>query len=192
MGSQDSQAVLIVEDDVFIRGLYEAHLREAGYDVRMAGDGEQALQEMQASTPALVLLDLVMPGLGGYDVLERMREMPALADVAVVVFSSQDSAESVERAMELGATDYLVKTVTSPKQVAEKVSQVLRTATAPDVMLVAIREAELDAATLAEVAVGARDLSCEACAGQLAVELHRRREDSDWFDARLVCPACRE
>lgn len=81
--------VLVVEDDPSVRGLLQTLLSSEGYDVATASDGLACLDEAAAQRPALVLLDLLMPDLGGLRVLERMREDPALEGIPVVVVTGQ-------------------------------------------------------------------------------------------------------
>ncbi len=191
MSEHKSPRLLVVEDDAFVQGLYENQLKAMGYEVRLAGDGEQALRAMQESPPDLVLLDLVLPRLSGYDVLTRMRDDPALAHVPVIMLSNKGEPADIEKGMALGATDYLAKTTTPPKQVIEKITRTLETALAPrSPMLIGIRQGELDAARLARGARRSPDLRCAGCRERLVLELTPRESQSDVFDARLICPTC--
>ena len=191
MSEKEASIVFVVEDDAFIANLYEAHLKGEGYQARSANTGEQGLKEMAASRPDLVLLDLVLPDISGYEVLAKMREIPGLADVPVVFFSNKGEPEDIERGLALGATDYLVKSTTSPKQVMAKIAQVLgREASARAPLRVAIRLGEMDAGKVAEVAGMPSGLRCDTCGRRLILELEPRNDEQAAFDARLACPEC--
>ena len=84
--------VLVVEDDPSVRGLLQTLLTAEGYEVATAADGLAALQAASATLPALVLLDLVMPDLGGARVIEQLREDPALAAIPVIVVTGKEEA----------------------------------------------------------------------------------------------------
>jgi len=183
--------ILLVDDDLLFQRTYRAHLTDEGYDVRLASDGEQALEQMQASPPDLVLLDLLLPRTSGYDVLERMRANPALAKIPVIVLSNRGEPEDLKRGAELGATDYFVKFNARPKEVLWKIRQVLaKQAGELAPLRVAIREKELDAELLAQACGKPLDLRCAACGGRLVLELLPRPEAPGAFEARLVCPRC--
>ena len=84
--------VLVVEDDPSVRGLLQTLLKAEGYEVATAADGLAALEAASAAPPALVLLDLVMPDLGGARVIEQLREDPALAGIPVIVVTGKEEA----------------------------------------------------------------------------------------------------
>lgn len=111
--------VLVVEDDPSVRGLLESLLGAEGYDVVTAADGLAGLVKASTQPPSLILLDLMMPDLGGARVLEELREDPALADVPVVVVTGQVDAVPAMRA-HLGADNVFVK----PFGVAELLERV--------------------------------------------------------------------
>jgi adenylate cyclase len=102
-------SILVVDDDRVNRTILARTLQAAGHDVRTADDGRDALVELRASAPDVVLLDVVMPELDGMAVLEEMKADPELRDVPVIMISALDDFESVVRCIELGAEDYLPK-----------------------------------------------------------------------------------
>jgi two-component system cell cycle response regulator len=108
--STDAPALLVVDDSEDNRYTLVQRLRRLGYaNVTTAVDGRQALEHLQARDFALVLLDVMMPEVNGYEVLERMRADERLRDVPVIMISAVDQVESVVRCIELGAADYLPK-----------------------------------------------------------------------------------
>jgi CheY-like chemotaxis protein len=98
-----------VEDDRFLRRAAEASLRQSGYTVAIAVDGEEALKQVAAVKPAMVLLDLIMPKLQGFEVLRRMKAAPETAAIPVVVTSNLGQESDVKQAMDLGAAAYFIK-----------------------------------------------------------------------------------
>ena len=107
--TETAGVVLVVDDDSLNRMLLTTNLQQQDYQVASASDGKQALEMLHARSFDVVLLDLLMPEMDGYQVLERMKEDPVLRHVPVIVISALDEMESVIRCIEMGATDYLPK-----------------------------------------------------------------------------------
>jgi len=126
-----SGRVLIVEDEPDIRDLLAFHLEREGYHVTRSKTGADALRQVRARPPDLILLDLMLPELGGLDVCRRLRQDPRTASVPIVMLTAR--GEEVDRilGLELGADDYIVKPF-SPKEVVARVRAVLRRAGARD------------------------------------------------------------
>jgi signal transduction histidine kinase len=101
--------ILVVDDEMINRVVLSTNLQESGYIVEMAEDGQQALEMLSAQPFDVVLLDLIMPRMDGYQVLAQMRDDDALRRIPVIVISSADEIESIVRCIEMGATDYLTK-----------------------------------------------------------------------------------
>jgi len=118
--------VLLVEDDRFLRRAAEASLRQAGYTVAIAGDGEEALRQVAAVKPAIVLLDLIMPKLQGFEVLRRLKAAPETASIPVVVTSNLGQETDVKQAMNLGAAAYFIKSNLSLQELVAVVRDTLK------------------------------------------------------------------
>jgi len=101
--------ILLVEDEKNIVLGVSICLRSAGLDVAVAEDGADALRKLETVKPDLVLLDLVMPKLNGLDALQAMKASEATKDIPVIVLSARAQEEDIQRAMELGAADYMAK-----------------------------------------------------------------------------------
>jgi len=110
--------VLIVDDEPNIVTALEFLLRRSGYDVRFATDGGQALQEVDAYRPDLVLLDVMMPVKSGYEVCQKMRERADLAQVKIVMLSAKGSEAEVNKGLSLGADLYITKPFSTQELVA--------------------------------------------------------------------------
>jgi DNA-binding response OmpR family regulator len=118
--------VLIVEDDPFLSSLAAERLKKEGYDVTSAMDGAQALKKLEESVPDLVLLDIIMPGVNGFEVLKAMKADVRLKDVAVIIFSNLGQEQEVEEGKKLGADDFLVKAKFTLKEVVDKINTLLK------------------------------------------------------------------
>ncbi|MBK7665254.1 MAG: diguanylate cyclase [Sterolibacteriaceae bacterium] len=120
---------MVVDDDDMIRMLLDETLTQAGFAVRLAEDGEQALALFAESMPDLVLLDVDMPGLDGFTVCQRIRERADAAMVPVIMVTGMDDLESINRAYESGATDFVAKPINWPV-LGKRAHYVLRSARA--------------------------------------------------------------
>jgi phosphate regulon transcriptional regulator PhoB len=120
-----STRVLIVEDEPDIRELVVHHLKRDGYQVTAASSGEEALRQVQAAPPDLVLLDLMMPVMDGLEVCRRLRQDPATAMLPIVMLTAKGDEVDRVLGLEIGADDYIVKPF-SPKELLARVRAVLR------------------------------------------------------------------
>jgi len=111
------QTILLVEDELPFRQIYRDILRLDGYTVVEAEDGEEALKMITANQPDLVLLDLVMPNVSGFDVLGQLKSNPQLKDIPVVVYSILNDQKEIDRAIKLGANDFTIKGATPAREV---------------------------------------------------------------------------
>ena len=118
------EKILLVDDTEFYRKAYTNKLGMEGYRVTAVSDGLQAIKTLAQEKPDLVLLDIVMPGMDGFKVLQSMKANPNLKSIPVIVFSAKGVAEEISKAISLGATDFLVK-ATTPNKVVEKIKAVL-------------------------------------------------------------------
>jgi DNA-binding response OmpR family regulator len=105
----DKLHVLIVEDDAFMADLLVRKFSDAGFGVSHAKSGEDALEQAGKNKPDIISLDIMLPGIDGYEVLKRLKADPNLSKIPVIVCSNIGNEEGMSRAKELGAIDYLVK-----------------------------------------------------------------------------------
>ena len=118
--------VLVVEDDRMIAEMYRFQLTHEGYEVHVAGDGRQGLEAIRTEKPDLVLLDLRMPVMEGFEVLEQLQSGAAdVRSIPVVILSNYGDPTMVKRGLELGARDYLIKSATDPITLAARVKDFL-------------------------------------------------------------------
>ena len=121
----EGKTILIVEDDEFLRSLTVKRLEKEGYNVHVATDGESALKKTADIKPALLLLDLLLPGVDGFEVLEKMHKNPEIKDTPVIVFSNLGQKEDIEKAKKLGVNDFLIKANFTLDDVVEKINGVM-------------------------------------------------------------------
>jgi DNA-binding response OmpR family regulator len=117
--------ILLVEDDRFLRKAAEAALSRSGFTVLTATDGEEALRMARAEVPDLVLLDLIMPKMQGFEVLRALKQEPATAAMPVVVLSNLGQDADVRQAREAGAAAYLVKANLALGELVRRVQEIL-------------------------------------------------------------------
>jgi DNA-binding response OmpR family regulator len=120
-----SKTILIIEDDKFLRELIVRKLNEEGYSTFEAIDGEEGSRKVKEEKPSLVLLDLILPGIDGFEVLADMKQNPKTSPIPVIIFSNLGQTEDVEKGLKLGAIDYLVKAHFTPVEIIEKVKKAL-------------------------------------------------------------------
>lgn len=119
------QKVMIIEDDGFLASIYAQKLELAGYEVAFATNGEDGLKLIQKDRPDLVLLDLLMPQMDGFEVLEKLRADPATKDLKVLVLTNLGQKEDVERCLKLGAVGYIIKAHSLPEETVKRIAEVL-------------------------------------------------------------------
>jgi len=116
--------ILIVEDDKFLRELISKKLIGQGFKIDEAIDGEEGLKKLQEIKPDMVLLDLILPGLDGFDVLQRIKDDPSTASIPVLILSNLGQKDEIEKGLKLGAVDFLVKAHFTPEEIVQKIKQV--------------------------------------------------------------------
>jgi DNA-binding response OmpR family regulator len=119
--------VLLVEDDAFIAGMYSTKLSMLGYTVRAAADGEEGWRILTTEPPPdLVLLDIVLPKKDGFEILRGARADPKLKALPIVLLSNLGQKPDVQKGLELGADDYIIKAHFTPTEVLEKIEKLLQ------------------------------------------------------------------
>lgn len=117
--------ILLVEDDVSLRDVYSARLQAEGYVIVVAANGEEALAMAVKEKPDLVLLDVMMPRISGFDVLDILRSTPETAKVKVIMMTALSSPEDQDRGQKLGVDRYLVKSQVTLEEVVSTIADVL-------------------------------------------------------------------
>lgn len=118
-----AKKILIIEDEEIIYNLLQKKLTEGGNQILIAKDGVEGMEKMKEAKPDLILLDIIMPRKGGFEVMEEMRRDENLKDIPIIVISNSGQPVELDRAKELGAKDWLIKTEFDPQEVLEKVKK---------------------------------------------------------------------
>jgi len=113
--------ILLVEDEEIMISLLQKKLTKEGYEISVARDGEEGLKAMREVRPDLVLLDIIMPKMGGFGVMEGMQKDKELKKIPVIVISNSGQPVELDKAQKLGAKDWLIKTEFDPQEVLNKV-----------------------------------------------------------------------
>lgn len=117
--------ILIIDDDPFLSEIYSLKFKLSGFEVFTAVNGEKALEAVKGNIPEIILLDLVMPKMDGFETLAALRKIPELDKTSIIVFSNLGQKEDVDRGYRLGANDYIIKTRFTPSEVVGKVREMI-------------------------------------------------------------------
>ena len=121
--SEEAVTVLLIEDDVAIADMYRIRLAADGYSVLTADSGEEGVRVAAGALPDIIYLDIRLPGLDGFEVLEQLRGSPRTHNIPVVILSNDAEPELRERGLKLGALEFLVKADTTPTGLADAVER---------------------------------------------------------------------
>jgi len=116
-----AKKILIIEDEEILLNLLKNKLSEIGYEIFTSVDGQEGLEAIKEIVPDLILLDIVMPKMGGFELMEKMQEDDSIKNIPVVIISNSGQPVELDRAKQLGAKDWLIKTEFDPQEVVEKV-----------------------------------------------------------------------
>jgi DNA-binding response OmpR family regulator len=187
--------ILIVEDQVGFRLIYEDLLVHEGYEVITAEDGEKGWELVKEKKPSLVLLDLGLPKVDGFEVLRRMRADPEMKTIPVIIFSVMGEQSDVKKAMEMGANDYTIKGFYTPRQILSKIkSQLILFEPMKDIVpyRILVKTGGPEVVKFQEEIGLTHGYQCPHCDVEMELEMFpdHIREGSHWFSSRLVCPKC--
>lgn len=124
-----AKKLLVVEDDKFLSNAYKIKFTKAGFEVVLVTDGQEALTALQTFTPDIILLDLMMPIKDGFAVLESIKKDGRLKNIPVIVASNLGQKEETERALGLGASDFIIKSDLSLESIIDKINKFTKTPT---------------------------------------------------------------
>lgn len=118
--------ILVIEDDRFLRGLLTQKLDNEGFDVSIAADGNEGLEKIIQEKPDVVLLDIILPGIDGFEILKKMEADPELIKIPVMLLTNLGQQEDIERGLRLGAKGYLIKAHFTPSEIVDKIKAVIK------------------------------------------------------------------
>ena len=123
--AEPKKYILIIEDDKFYDNIFQKKFLMAGYDLTIATDGLQGVEQAIQRKPDIILLDLIMPNQDGFETIQKLKENQALQEVPIIVLSNLGQPNDIEKAKQLGAVDYIVKASISLQEVVDKVTAYL-------------------------------------------------------------------
>ena len=118
--------ILLVEDEDFLRRIFKLRLMAEGYEVTDVNSGEAAWEALKDGVPHLIILDLYLPQMNGFEFLQTLKAHTAFSQVAVLILSGLGQEADIRRGLELGAKEYVIKTKLTPTELLEKVSRLLK------------------------------------------------------------------
>lgn len=120
-----SKKILIIEDDEFFRELISKKLSEANFEFDMAPNGEDGLEKAKTEKPGLIFLDILLPNMDGFEVLAKIKQDKEISSIPVVILSNLGQKEDIDKAMTLGAKDYLIKAQIDVDEIVDKIKKYL-------------------------------------------------------------------
>ena len=117
--------ILLVEDDPFLIDIYTTKIKEFGFMIDIVQDGDDALRKIKEEPPDLVLLDIVLPTVNGWEILKEIRRSNHLKNLKVIILSNLGEKREVERGLKSGADKYLIKAQYTPSEVVEEIKNLL-------------------------------------------------------------------
>jgi DNA-binding response OmpR family regulator len=186
--------VLIVEDQQGFRRVYLDVLASDGYDVLEAEDGEAGWNMIREKKPHVVLLDLGLPKLDGFEVLKRAKADPDTKAIPIIIFSVLGEQKDVKKGLEMGASDYTVKGFYTPRQILSKIKNLMNQVEVKKSVnsyKLKVLETREDAVKL-QTEIGIAGYQCPQCNVDLVLEVFPDyvRNEGHWFTAHFICPKC--
>lgn len=126
MPDTKTHKILIIDDDPFILEMYVLKFKEEGFQIETAKDGKEGLKKIKEYEPDMVLLDIVMPIMDGFDVIRSLKRENIQTRAKIVLLTNLGQKDDVERGMQLGAHDYIIKAHFTPSEVVKKVKDLLK------------------------------------------------------------------
>jgi len=125
MTEEKKYKIAVIEDEPFLASMYTTKFELEGFDVVRAADGEEGLKQIKENKPDLVLLDIVMPKMDGFQVLENLRADSSTSSLPVILLTNLGQRADIEKGLRMGATDYIIKANYTPAQVVAKAKEKL-------------------------------------------------------------------
>lgn len=126
MTDTPKKKVLLIEDDSFISQMYSMKFRQTGIDFMVARDGAEGLELAKKEKPDLILLDIILPEIDGFEVLRCLKEDPLTRAIPVVMLTNLGQQENIQKGIAMGAKDYIIKAHFTPQEVVEKAQTFLK------------------------------------------------------------------
>jgi CheY-like chemotaxis protein len=121
----ENKTILIIEDDAFFRTIISKEFESDGFNVIEAGDSTEAFKSLENTKPDLILLDILLPGMNGYEILEKIKADKKTADIPIIMLSNLGQKDEIEKAKNLGVEDFMIKVNFVPEEIVQRVREIL-------------------------------------------------------------------
>jgi len=187
--------LLLIEDNPDTQQIYKDVFEREGFQVLTGSDGEMGLRYAQSTSPDVILLDLMLPKLKGFDLLKRLRAHEETRRIPVAIFSALADPSDRKIAADLGVTEYAVKSMNTPKQIVCRVRALLARGECPDgsnSTTVAVKESLFDAPRLQAESGLSNGFHCPQCHAEVVLVMlpDPTRRPGHWYAAHLSCSLC--
>jgi DNA-binding response OmpR family regulator len=189
--------ILLVEDDENLRTIYQDILTFNGFQVLLAADGEEGWEMAKANKPDFILLDLEMPKLNGFQVLELIRGNSSFKNTPVIIFSGKNTETDVHKVLDRGANGFVIKGVHTPRYLLGLIKSLIpKKAVEPPpkagLSKIQIKEYKENGAGQWMERISIAGYHCQECGEEYILEIFPEpvNEDERWFRSRFVCPKC--
>ncbi len=179
--------ILVIDDDQETRDMYADILREAGFQVAEAQDGLEGLDSATRETPDAIFTGIIMPRMDGFTMMEALKKNVATSSIPVIVSSHMGREEDRQKAVALGAKDFIVRYLTSPKEAADRIRHIFESA--GSAFFVDFDAYAMDAQKLARESGINDDFQCMNCSQKMSLKLTSVPDSGD-FKAKFVCQNC--
>lgn len=191
--------ILVIEDDQSMQNIYKTKLQQEGYEVLHALDGEEGVRKAKNENPDLVILDLILPKIDGFEVLKQIKKDKKTSDIPVIILSNLGQKEDLEKGLALGADDYLIKAMHPITDVLLKIRKQLQRTKEESKKEkphynIDIKESILDAPKLASDFSFQGLFNCPSCGKKMVLQLIPFKIDINNrnFSASFICLKCKE
>lgn len=180
--------ILLVDDDVELREMYAEILQQAHFDVIQATDGLEGLDKATKESPDIIFTGIIMPRMDGFDLMEALKKTAMTASIPVVISSHMGRSEDKERALKLGAKDFILRGETKPREVIERISAIF---VEPGKKYeIAFDPTALDIQQIGKDLNMQADFMCADCNEKMILEMELVDAQKRSFSAKFICPKC--
>lgn len=185
---ETKKKILLVDDDTELREVYAEVLQNAHFDVVQANDGLEGLDLAIKEIPDVIFTGIVMPRMDGFDMMQALQKTVMTSNIPVVFSSHMGRGEDQKRAMEMGAKDFIVRNLTPPKEVIERISAIF--SQEGKSYKLSFDPFALDAQQLGKDLNMQADFTCHDCNEKMVLDLKLTDGKTRKFEAHFVCPKC--
>lgn len=180
--------ILIVDDDIELREVYAEVFKNADFEVFEAQDGVEGIDIASKKTPDVIFTGIVMPRMDGFTMMEALKKTVMTANIPIVISSHMGREEDQRRANELGANDFIIRNITPPKEVVERINSLFIKEGSE--YAISFSPYDLDAQKLAKNLSFHPNFLCSECGERIVLNMKLQNAKERLFEARFVCSKC--